>query len=413
VKTSVHEFTGERVIPGQVDDELWDEHIARYAFARQFSADSRVLDIGCGTGYGIAEISSNATLAIGIDPAEGAIDRARPGTAHFVRASAAALPFPAESFDLVTAFEVIEHLPDWPKLIEEARRVLRRDGLFIVSTPNQRYYAESRAAIGPNPFHVREFEHDEFRHALAGAFPFTSIYLQNRVEGFAFSPGDAVLETNLVSAGNPEDAQFFVAVCGFHPIEHRSGFLHLGTASNLLREREQHIHKLEDELALTKRWLSSTIAERDELLTRHSELQTHLEEQNRWGLHLDSLWKAAQERIARLQDEFQAEQKGALEMAAAYGRALADAREDSRAKAQWALETETRLTEALRAKAEELAEAVRLLDRAEATVTERTLWAQGLQQRVEELEQQLRMIRESRWLRMGRVFGLGPQVGGR
>ena len=54
------EFTGERVIPGQVNDDLWAEHIARYAFAARLSDGARVLDIGCGTGYGTAELAQRA-----------------------------------------------------------------------------------------------------------------------------------------------------------------------------------------------------------------------------------------------------------------------------------------------------------------------------------------------------------------
>jgi len=44
----VSEFTGERVIPGQVNDELWAEHVARYAFAARMASGRRVLDLGCG-----------------------------------------------------------------------------------------------------------------------------------------------------------------------------------------------------------------------------------------------------------------------------------------------------------------------------------------------------------------------------
>jgi hypothetical protein len=125
---------------------------------------------------------------------------------------------------------------------------------------------------------------------------------------------------------------------------------------------------------------------------------------------LEKDWKAALDRVSQLQNEFQAEQAAAAEMAASYERALADVREDNRQKTQWALDTETRLTEAIRLKCEELAEAVRLLDRAEATVAERTVWAQSLQTRLEAMERQLHMIRESRWLKLGRAVGLGPQV---
>ena len=73
-------------------------------------------------------------------------------------------------FDLVTAFEVIEHLAAWRDLLSEARRVLAPGGLFLVSTPNRLYYADSRRLDGPNPYHVHEFEFEEFDAALREFF---------------------------------------------------------------------------------------------------------------------------------------------------------------------------------------------------------------------------------------------------
>src|SRR5206468_2313561 len=77
--------------------------------------------------------------------------------ARYVVGSATAFPVRSGSFDLVTAFELIEHLNDWELLLEEAARVLRPNGVFLVSTPNTEYYAEARGPSGPNPFHVHEF----------------------------------------------------------------------------------------------------------------------------------------------------------------------------------------------------------------------------------------------------------------
>ena len=91
------EFTGERVIPGQVDPDLWAEHISRYAFASRWSSGARVLDLGCGAGYGTAELAGKARFAVGVDLAVDAIayatsSYARPNLS-FVPASATALPF--------------------------------------------------------------------------------------------------------------------------------------------------------------------------------------------------------------------------------------------------------------------------------------------------------------------------------
>jgi len=126
----VIEFTGERVIPGQVDPDLWAEHISRYAFASRFAPEALVLDVGCGAGYGTAELASRARFAIGIDLAPEAITHATSTytlpNIRFVPGSALALPFANESFELVTAFEVIEHLTDWRSLLSEAKRLLHQ-----------------------------------------------------------------------------------------------------------------------------------------------------------------------------------------------------------------------------------------------------------------------------------------------
>ena len=60
------EFTGERVIPGQVDADLLNEHLARYAFAARLSRRKQVLDAGCGAGYGSAELARTAAGSVAV-----------------------------------------------------------------------------------------------------------------------------------------------------------------------------------------------------------------------------------------------------------------------------------------------------------------------------------------------------------
>ena len=88
----------------------------------------------------------------------------------------------------------------------------------------------------------------------------------------------------------------------------------------------------------------------------------------------------------------------------------------------WAQQTETRLTAEMaevrrvyeaqiadvRAKSEELAAAVTLLDAAEQTVIERTEWARRLEREVQALEAQVSAVQASRWMKLGRSLGLGP-----
>jgi len=75
-------------------------------------------------------------------------------------------------------------------------------------------------------------------------------------------------------------------------------------------------------------------------------------------------------------------------------------------KTEWALATETSLEE----KRGELAECLRLLEAAETTVVERTLWAQRAEKLRADLAAQLDLIRVSRWVKLGRKFGLGPNL---
>lgn len=410
----VTEFTGERVIPGEVNDDLWAEHIARYAFASSFAADRRVLDLGCGAGYGAAELAIHARTVAAIDVSSAALEYARknyrPANVHYGQASATSLPFRDQAFDLITAFEVIEHLPDWKSMLAETRRVLRADGLFLVSTPNLLYYAESRINDGPNPFHVHEFECEEFREELAEFFPSVTLLLQNRLESFAFypqaltyGPAQARLDG---TRGTAEQAHFFIAVCSNQPPTNVNTFVYVPRAANMLREREQHIQLLNQELEQTKAWLDRANMERQQLLEAHDRLNQHLEHQNLWAQGLERDFKAAMERVVTLQEELRREQERGREVAAHYDRKISSLEKESLQTAEWAAETDRTLA----AKCEELAEAVRLLDRAEATVTERTEWGQRLQERVNAIEQVLAMVRESRWVKLGRAAGVGPKV---
>jgi ubiquinone/menaquinone biosynthesis C-methylase UbiE len=416
----VNEFTGERVIPGEVNADLWAEHLSRYAFAARYAPGKNALDIGCGAGYGTAELAHHARTVFGIDVADDALRYARTHFAlpktHFTQASASALPFGDGAFDIATAFEVIEHLSDWRALLAEARRVLRPDGVFFVSTPNKSYYAESRQKEGPNPFHVHEFEFDEFEATLAEFFPGVSLFLQNWTESILFSAEKSFspkLDARIDSTGASHDtAHFFIAMCWTHAQPEPRGFAYSPKASNLLRERERHIHLLEGELAQTKDWLHIATAERDAMIALHAEQKQHLEQSNRWAQKLDADWKTVVARVAAVQEELRAAQARAVEVAAAYACKVSEVEEENRQKTEWAIDIERRLSADLAARCDELAQTVSLLDRAEASVVERTLWAQRVQARLDQLEPQLQMIRQSRWVRFGRTVGLGPQVEG-
>jgi ubiquinone/menaquinone biosynthesis C-methylase UbiE len=166
------EFTGERFIPGTAG-EIWHEHWHRYHFAAPLVADLEVLDVACGEGYGSALLATRARSVIGADIAPSAVDHARTRYAEvanlgFRQADCAALPFADATFDAVVSFETIEHILAQELFLDEIRRVLRPDGLLILSCPNKAEYSDRRGVT--NEFHVRELYRDELATLIAPRF---------------------------------------------------------------------------------------------------------------------------------------------------------------------------------------------------------------------------------------------------
>lgn len=406
VESTPVEFTGERLVPGLVDVNLWNEHFSRYEFAALFARDKRVLDAGCGTGYGAAHLARTARSVIGIDISDDAIAYAREHypDVRFEGAPADKVPLTDASVDLVTAFEVIEHLADWRALLDECRRVLAPDGMALVSTPNRVYYAESRRLSGPNPFHTHEFDFDEFERELRSVFPHVNLFAQNHAESIVFAPfASACAVHALVEHREPEplDSHFFVALCGAGPLPQPGSFVFVPAGANALLERERHIALLEGEVRLKTEWLQTSNAELNALHTEHERQRVEMEARNRWAESLNRELSERGQRIVELQTESE-------QAHAAFQTKLDELEMDIQAKTRWALETERRLTAENEHIQQELQKCVELLHAAERTVEERTHWAQRAQSQAEENARRLNAAKVSRWIRLGRKLGLGP-----
>ena len=417
------EFTGERLIPGQVDIDLLNEHMARYTFAARLAAGKRVLDAGCGAGYGSAELARVAEVVIGVDVAAEAVEFARANyrlpNLSFEPASCTELPYPDGAFDLVVAFEVIEHLENWRGFLHEARRVLAPAGQLTVSTPNKLYYTESRGAQGANPFHVHEFEFEEFHGELKSVFPHVSMFLENHVEGVAFQPvafqpddTGKIVEARVDSGGPaPDESHFFVAVCSHRPQPGNPAFIYVPRAANVLRERERHIALLSGELVTKNHWLDKALQATAEFDREHQKLlemfrqQTEeLERSNQWADALNHELDDRRARVTELQEELARDQANARQVAEAYAAKVTALEQENRESTQWAIGLNAEVQKQMA----DLGQAVDVLHQTEKELEERTAWALRLSEEARLLEHRVAGFNMSRWVRLGRKIGLGP-----
>ncbi len=177
------EYTGERMT---TDYESYGsiEHLHRYSIIQELlKPDMIVLDVACGEGYGTRFISQKVKKAIGVDISHEAISHAatkyKESNLEFIQASAVNIPLDDKSIDLIISFETIEHLAEHDMMLNELKRLLKKEGMLIMSTPDKEHY-DNRMT---NRFHVRELTFNEFRELIGRYFTITRFYFQKTIHG--------------------------------------------------------------------------------------------------------------------------------------------------------------------------------------------------------------------------------------
>jgi SAM-dependent methyltransferase len=170
--------TGERVRP-EAHNTLYLEHLSAYDLAARLVPSGVVVDVGCGHGYGAAHLARDGRRVLAIDIACDVLVEASLRYTHpslwYACADARHLGVRDGSVDLVTAFQVVEHVPEAENFIREVARVLRPSGVALLSTPN------ALTHVGPsNPYHHREFTPSDLKTLLARHFAHVGLAGQRR-----------------------------------------------------------------------------------------------------------------------------------------------------------------------------------------------------------------------------------------
>ncbi len=152
-------------------------HRTEYVALQNLVSGRRVLDIGCGSGYTCHYLvqRGGAISAVGLDVDDSLISHNnstnRDERVEFVfNEPGSALPFSDASFDCVTCFEVLEHVPMHIQrhLVREAARLVSLDGICVFSTPHQPVYSPD--GVSRNPDHIRELRAEEFEDLIRESF---------------------------------------------------------------------------------------------------------------------------------------------------------------------------------------------------------------------------------------------------
>ncbi|RYD46628.1 MAG: class I SAM-dependent methyltransferase [Verrucomicrobiaceae bacterium] len=157
-------------------------HEQRYAKAlSEVKPADDLLEIGTGLGVFSSRIAPMVATYQGIEYDSEACKAAKtrvPDPQSITEGDAQALRFPAASFDAVVCLEVLEHLPDYRKALDEIARVLRPEGRLIASIP----YVKVGAPSKTNPHHLYEPGEAEFKAELARRFRNVTVYYHRYAE---------------------------------------------------------------------------------------------------------------------------------------------------------------------------------------------------------------------------------------
>lgn len=295
-----HMYTGERFEPDQCDQEMYIEHTQRYQFAATFVRDKDVMDAACGNGYGSYLLSEYARSVKGLDIDKETVLQAQKQynreNLTYIEGSITDIPVSDNSLDVLVSFETIEHVKeeDQNAFILETKRVLRDDGLLIISTPNKLVYTD--IVEGYNPFHVKEFYVEEFKQLLMKNYKYVEMYSQSPLLAYVLSSEKDDLSI-ATSAVDLTDSRYVIAICSDRPIA-IAGDTQINVDTRMYYMLNKVVHKYERDVA--------------DVQTDARNLQKCLRDGEEFAEHMKRDIQELQDTVVRKENDI-AELKAALE----------------------------------------------------------------------------------------------------
>jgi len=271
--------TGERMIPKYHKGHLvYGEHIVRYEVALQLVRGKKVLDIASGSGYGSSILSRLAESVVGVDINKDSViysnDNYASSNTKFIEGDAESIPLGDKQVDVVVCFETIEHVKNYRKFLSEIRRVLKDDGMLVLSTPNDVEFPES------NKFHLHEFKRDEIVGLVKKYFHYVKLYYQGAwLYSAIFDQGPLSsewlkqIDTLNTAPIKPDESVYFLLVC----------------SNKTLKQKVRSL------AAISEHWSARKHEDYEESVRRHIDEQAKIIE------HLKNRAESAERRSAELE----------------------------------------------------------------------------------------------------------------
>ena len=151
------------------DQNWWNEGRRRIlcSFTKTITnkTDLRILDVGCGPGGTSTAFSIFGTV-MGVDSSTAALKIALRRGLRVFKSTLLTIPLKDKSFDLITALDVIEHIPEEKKVLTEINRILKPDGFVVITVPAFQFlWSEHDVAVS----HVRRYNIPSLRSSLHDA----------------------------------------------------------------------------------------------------------------------------------------------------------------------------------------------------------------------------------------------------